>query len=175
MGDGVPFDKLKARAKEAVSNCEIAASQNPDQLRFKYQLARALHWTDRQRALDILQELVRQQYPAAFDNLGWLYYTERKDPGRAIALFKAGTQVGDSDSMLSLAEMIGRNHLIVANPVQEKMVLYQRAAQLGNKTAITAYQVELAKVQNAEQVRVQQLQQQQMMLHAMRNVLHYVH
>ena len=77
--------------------------------------------------------------------------------------------------MLSLAEMIGRNHLIVANPVQEKMVLYQRAAQLGNKTAITAYQVELAKVQNAEQVRVQQLQQQQMMLHVMRNVLHYVH
>ena len=171
MGEGVPFDNLKAQAKEAVSNCEIAVSQNPDQLRFKYQLARALHWTDRKRAFDILQELVRQRYPAAFDNLGWLYLTERKDPGRAIALFQAGTQVGDSDSMLSLAEMIERNHLTVVNPVQEKLALYQRAAQLGNKTAITAYQVELAKVQNAEQGRVQQLQQQQMMLQVLGSVL----
>ena len=96
VGQGVPFDNLKAQAKEAVSNCEIAVSQTPDQLRFKYQLARALHWTDRKRAFDILQELVHQRYPAAFDNLGWLYLTERKDPGRAIALFKAGTQVGNS-------------------------------------------------------------------------------
>ena len=60
--------------------------------------------------------------------------------------------------------MIERNHLTVANPAQEKLALYQRAAQLGNKTAITAYQVELAEVQNAERGRVQQLQQQQMML-----------
>ena len=171
VGQGVPFDNLKAQAKEAVSNCEIAVSQTPDQLRFKYQLARALHWTDRKRAFDILQELVHQRYPAAFDNLGWLYLTERKDPGRAIALFKAGTQVGDFDSMLSLAEMIERNHLTVANPVQEELALYQRAAQLGNKTAITAYQVELAKVQNAERGRVQQLQQQQMMLQALGSVL----
>ena len=75
------------------------------------------------------------------------------------------------DSMLSLAEMIERNHLTVANPVQEELALYQRAAQLGNKTAITAYQVELAKVQNAERGRVQQLQQQQMMLQALGSVL----
>ena len=95
VGEGVLFDNLKAQAKEAVSNCEIAVSQNPAQLRFKYQLARALHWTDRKRAFDILQELVRQRYPAAFDNLGWLYLTEKKDRGGAIALFKAGAQAGD--------------------------------------------------------------------------------
>ena len=175
VGEGVPFDNLKARAKEAVSNCEIAISQNPAQLRFKYQLARALHWTDRKRAFDILQELVRQRYPAAFDNLGWLYLTEKKDPSGAITLFKAGAQAGDSDSMLSLAEMIDRNHLTVANPAQEKLALYQRAAQLGNKTAITAYQVELAKVQNEEQRRMQELQQQRMMLQMFGTVLRNIH
>ena len=175
VGEGVPFDNLKARAKEAVSNCEIAVSQNPAQLRFKYQLARALHWTDRKRAFDILQELVRQRYPAAFDNLGWLYLTEKKDPSGAITLFKAGAQAGDSDSMLSLAEMIDRNHLTVANPAQEKLALYQRAAQLGNKTAITAYQVELAKVQNEEQRRMQELQQQRMMLQMFGTVLRNIH
>ena len=175
LGEGVPFDNLKARAKEAVSNCEIAISQNPAQLRFKYQLARALHWTDRKRAFDILQELVRQRYPAAFDNLGWLYLTEKKDPSGAITLFKAGAQAGDSDSMLSLAEMIDRNHLTVANPAQEKLALYQRAAQLGNKTAITAYQVELAKVQNEEQRRMQELQQQRMMLQMFGTVLRNIH
>jgi len=175
LGEGVPFDNLKARAKEAVSNCEIAISQNPAQLRFKYQLARALHWTDRKRAFDILQELVRQRYPAAFDNLGWLYLTEKKDPSGAITLFKAGAQAGDADSMLSLAEMIDRNHLTVANPAQEKLALYQRAAQLGNKTAITAYQVELAKVQNEEQRRMQELQQQRMMLQMFGTVLRNIH
>jgi TPR repeat protein len=173
VGEGVPFDALKARAQEAVSNCEVAVSQNPGELRFKYQLARALHWTNRKRAFDILQELIRQRYPAAFDNLGWLYLTERNDPDGAIALFKSGTQAGDTDSMLSLAEMIDRGHLVVANPAGEKLALYQRAAQLGNKTGITAYQNELAKIQNEEQGRVQQLQTQQMMLQILGGVLRH--
>jgi TPR repeat protein len=173
VGEGVPFDALKARAQEAVSNCETAVSQKPGELRFKYQLARALHWTNRKRAFDILQELVGQRYPAAFDNLGWLYLTERKDTDKAIALFRSGAQTGDSDSMLSLAEMIDRGHLVVANPAGEKLALYQRAAQLGNKTAITAYQNVLAEIQNAEQARVLQLQQQQMMLQILGGVLRH--
>jgi hypothetical protein len=71
-------------------------------------------------------------------------------------------------------EMIERNHLTVANPVQEKLALYQRAAQLGNKTAIMAYQVELAKVQNEEQRRMQQLQQQQIMVDMMGRFLNRI-
>ena len=101
---------------------------------------------------------------------------KRKIRVEAIALFKAGAQAGDSRLVtLSLAEMIDRNHLTVANPAQEKLALYQRAAQLGNKTAITAYQVELAKVQNEEQRRMQELQQQRMMLQMFGTVLRNIH
>ena len=109
------------------------------------------------------------------DNLGWLYLTEKKDPNGAIAQFRSGAQAGDSDSMLSLAEMISRGHLVVTNLAGEKLTLYQRAAKLGNKTAITAYQNQLAEIQNEEQGRLLQLHQQEMMLQLLGGALGRIH
>lgn len=167
VGDGVSFDALKVNAQEAVSNCELAVAQNPAEPRFKYQLARALHWTNRTRAFGLFQELVRIRYPAAFDNLGWLYLTERKNPSQAIQYFKDGMALGDTDAMVSLAEMIDRGHLNVSNPTLEKGNLLCRAGQMGNQSAATACQVVAAAAREEEQSRVQQLQQQQMMLQIM--------
>ena len=93
--EGVPFDALKTQAREARESCELAIAQNPTELRFRYQLGRALEWIDRNKALQIHQELVARGYPAAFDNLGWLYFTERSDPAKAAALFRRGVLTGD--------------------------------------------------------------------------------
>jgi TPR repeat protein len=158
--EGVPFDALKTQAREARESCELAIAQNPTELRFRYQLGRALEWIDRNKALQIHQELVARGYPAAFDNLGWLYFTERSDPAKAVALFRRGVLTGDSDSMVSLAEMIERGHAIPANPSEEKLQLYSRAAKLGNAGAARAYQAEIAKARATQQERMLQLEQQ---------------
>jgi TPR repeat protein len=158
--EGVPFDALKTQAREARENCELAIAQNPTELRFRYQLGRALEWIDRNKALQIHQELVARGYPAAFDDLGWLYFTERSDPAKAVALFRRGVLIGDSDSMVSLAEMIERGHAIPANPSEEKLQLYSRAAKLGNAGAARAYQAEIAKARATQQERMLQLELQ---------------
>lgn len=174
VGPGVSFDGLKARAKDAVSSCELAVEQNPGEARFKYQLARALFWTDRARSFPILQTLARDGYPAAYDNLGWLYLTERKNPVQAIQLFKEGMARGDSDSMVSLVEMIDRGHLLVENPVAEKASLLCRAGQLGHQAASISCQTATAAAQQAEIERAQQQQAQRMMLQFMGGVLNGV-
>jgi TPR repeat protein len=90
----------------------LAAQQSPDELRFTYQLGRALELkgegselaNNRQRALKIHEQLVAKGYPAAFDNLGSMYL-DRNDLPRAVGLFRRGIRAGDSDSMVSFAEL----------------------------------------------------------------------
>ena len=105
---GVSYSNLQGRAKEAAQACEKAVHGYPNERRFLYQQARALQYVDRSKAFSIHQQLVRLRYPAAFDNLGWLYVTERNDEGSAIGHFRAGANLEDPDLMVSLAEMIIR-------------------------------------------------------------------
>jgi TPR repeat protein len=167
VGEGVAYDSLKPYAEEAIKNCEVAAAQAPAELRFKYQLARALEQTNRPKAMPLLQDLVARGYPAAFDNLGWIYLTDKKDIRQAVNLFERGVRAGDPDSMVSLAEMINRGYADVANPAQAKMELYSRASQLGNDDAARAYQSELAKAQAAQQENIQRLEQQRLFMQFM--------
>jgi TPR repeat protein len=164
VGEGVAYQVLKTQAREAITSCELAVTQNPTELRFKYQLGRALQSVDKKRAFQIHRELVDRRYPAAFDNLGWLYW-DRDNPAQAVALFRGGVQAGDSDSMLSLAEMIERGHTVPANPSEQKLALYHRAADLGNAVAMRAYQDEIAKEGAAQQQRIFQIEQQRRVMH----------
>src|SRR5262249_25586894 len=102
----------------------------------------AVEWIDRKRATQIQQKLVDRSYPAAFDNLGWLYYDSQKPATwpRAVALFRRGIQAGDSDAMVSLADMIDAKYAAPANP-REKIDLYCRAAQLGNTKGMRGCQL----------------------------------
>jgi TPR repeat protein len=159
VGEGVSFDVLKPQAKDAVEACEIAARQNPGKARLQYQLARALQWSDRKRSFVILQKLVAMRYPAAFDNIGWLFYADQKNPQEAVNHFRMGVELGDSDSMLGLAEMIGRGHAFPRGPGETKLALYRRAAQLGNKAAANAEQVEGEKLDQIEATRAFQAEQ----------------
>ena len=62
-----------------------------------------------------------------------------ENPQEAVNYFSRGVDLGDSDSMLSLAEMIDRNYAFPRGPQETKLAaLYHRAAQLGNKAAAEA-------------------------------------
>jgi TPR repeat protein len=130
-GDGTSYAMLKVQAKEAVVNCEIAVRQSPNELRFQYQLGRALQFVDRQKAFAIQRKLVELRYPAAFDNLGWLFYTDQKNITEAVSHFRRGAQLGNPDCMVSLAEMIDRGLAIPTSQGETKIELYGRAAALG--------------------------------------------
>jgi hypothetical protein len=176
VGVGVAYGDLKPLAADAVAACEVAANQNPNELRFKYQLARSLElkgegaarMKNRQRAFDIHQILVRAGYAAAFDNLGSLYLWDKKDLTAAVALFRKGTQLGDSDSMVTLAELIQSGQVMPANPAEYPLNLYKRAAELGNPNGARA-------AQEMQGQQGQQLQQQQMMMRFMGSILRNIH
>lgn len=66
--------------------------------------------------------------------------------------------MGDSDAMLSLAEMVLRGRVAPLNPSETALALITRAAQLGNKAASD----ELPKIQGVlENQRSKDLTQQQ--------------
>jgi tetratricopeptide (TPR) repeat protein len=159
VGEGVPFELLKPQVREAIEACENAIRQNPTEPRLQYQLARALQLSDRKRAFPILQKLVSQRYPAAFDNIGWIFFFDQKNPEAAVSAFRSGVQLNDSDSMVSLAEMIDRNHATPRTQAETKLALYNRAAALGNAAGTKAEQVELQKQGVEQQSKEMQIQQ----------------
>jgi hypothetical protein len=158
--EGVPFDLLKRQADQAYEACTRAAALFPAELRYQYQLGRAAQFKDKKQAFEIFTRLVQANYAAAFDNLGGMYLYERKDAAAAIALFKRGSALDDADSMVSLVDLIDRGMLPTSNPDQTKLALLHRAAELGHPGAQRGYEQEL---QKAEQARVSQMNQQQMM------------
>src|SRR5262249_30897587 len=114
--------------------------------RLQYQLARAFQSNrDRQKAFPIHERLVDRKYPAAYDNLGWLLINEKQNYSQAVNLFRRGVQLGDPDSMVSLAEMIDKGRATPVNSSETKLALYGRAAQLGHQNAAQALKREQEK------------------------------
>ena len=78
--------------------------------------------------------LVKLNYPAAFDNAGSLLLNDPKCRQHcireAVKLFKKGADLGDPDSMMSLADQIN-NGQATGNVI----ALYLRAAKLGHPGA----------------------------------------
>lgn len=169
--DGVSHEVLKFQADEAINACEMAAQQYPNELRFQYQLARALSIRDRPRAQQIQRKLVRLGYPAAYDNLGWLIISEQKNFSKAVELFRAGTRLGDPDAMISLAEMIDKGRTVPMNPSENKIALYARAAQLGDLDAERALQVEQEKEIQQQQQRAIEFEQQRQAMEMFRHII----
>jgi hypothetical protein len=130
---GVSYDELKTHITDAIQACEVAAQQ-PNDLTSQYQLARAVELVDPPKGKSMQDRLVKKGYPAAFDNLGSLLLHDRgcrqHCVNEAVKLFKKGADLGDPDSMMSLAEQI-KNGQAKGNVI----ALYQRAANLGHPGA----------------------------------------
>jgi hypothetical protein len=162
--EGVPFETLKLQADEAISACTRAVAKFPSELRYQYQLGRATQFRDRKKAFEIEAALVKQQYPAAYDNLGWMYINDKRDFASAVQHFKIGAQLGDGDSMVSLAEMIDRKQFNPTNPYDMKLALWRQAAGLGHTGATRALELEAVKAQQLATQQLNQQQAQQLML-----------
>jgi TPR repeat protein len=159
--------------KEAIANCESAVRQYPDQLRFQYQLGRSLQSVDRNRAYEMHRKVASLRYPAAYDNLGWIFF-ERKNMPEAVNAFRMGVRLGDPDSMVSLAEMVDRGHTTPTDPSETKIALYERAAALGHPAGQRALLAEQAKEAKAAQDLAMQQQQQRLMLEVLGTVIQNV-
>jgi hypothetical protein len=151
VGSGVPYDQLKTHAKEAADACAAAIAANPKELRFHYQLARALEFTNRPKAFEIHNRLVKLQYPAAYDNLGWMFFYDQKAPPQAANYFRLGANLGDPDSMVSLADMIDRGVFVPPNAYYTKWSLLKRASELGHQAANQAYNAEITRQQQLKE------------------------
>ncbi|MGD9924831.1 MAG: tetratricopeptide repeat protein, partial [Pseudorhodoplanes sp.] len=142
--EGAAYATLREQSEDAIRFCEQAVKRAPGELRYRYQLGRALQFKDRGRAFDIHRDLAQRGYAAAFDNLGWIYFSDRNNPPEAVRQFIAGSRAGDPDAMVSLGEMIGRGHYSPPNPVDAKLFLFRRAAELGHPNGARAYELELS-------------------------------
>jgi len=161
--DGVNFDALRLQADAAFDACTKAVSQFPSEQRFQYQLGRAAQFKDTKKAFEIFTALTNSGYPAAFDNLGGMYQ-DKNDIGTATRFFKAGVNLGDADSMFSLARLIEKGYYSPPNAVNFRLALLKRSADLGNADAQQALEIEYQKAQNAQQQQLMQQQIQQQML-----------
>ena len=90
------------QAKRAIAACTVAVQQSPTELRYQYQMARAMEAEAPEKALEIHRKLAGLGYPVAYDNLGWLEIKLYKNYAEAIKYFKAGSQLQDPDSIVSL-------------------------------------------------------------------------
>jgi hypothetical protein len=135
--DGVSYDQLKTQIPEAIRACELAVQLLPADHTLQYQLARAVELADPARGQAMQDRLVKLSYPAAFDNAGSLLlnekYCRRHCINEAVKLFRKGEALGDPDSMMSLADQIGKGQ--ARGDRGDMISLYQRAAKLGHPGA----------------------------------------
>jgi hypothetical protein len=172
---GVRYDDLKTQAKAATQACTLAMQTYPGEQRYRYQYARALQVDEPEKALDVHKELARNNYPASFDNVGWLLIRTRKDIQQAIGYFKDGVRRGDPDSMVSLADLIDRHYYVPENdPTDTRFALLSRAAQLGHPGAQLAVEQERIKFQQQQIQQQNQQQQEQLMIQMFGTILQSV-
>ena len=160
---GVRYEVLRDQTAEAIQACLVAFNQHPDEPRYKYQYARALSVNDPDKAIPYYQQLIRESYVAAYDNLGNIYLRKR-DLKAAISVLKSGVTANDPDSMVTLAGLIERGHLPVQNPAAAKYALLDQAAKLGHSGAQAAIEQQKIELQQRQNERAFQQQEQQMML-----------
>jgi TPR repeat protein len=135
---GVSYEQLKANAVAAARACETASEKFPDAPRFKYQRARALQHDNAAAATALYNELVQADYPAAFDNLGWLYVDGRsgqRNLETAAKYFRRGAQLNDPDAMNSLAYAILEGWTRPLSAREKPIQLLREAANAGHPGA----------------------------------------
>ncbi|WP_430650208.1 tetratricopeptide repeat protein, partial [Bradyrhizobium lablabi] len=133
VGAGVRYPDLKRNVAAAIEACDRALASSPNEQRFLYQKARALYAANDSRGRAIFDQLMKADYPSAFDNGAQYLMREGKTP-EAEALLRRGVQLQDPDAMVSLADAI-RAGTMPPRTAGEDLVLYQMAAKLGHQGA----------------------------------------
>lgn len=133
---GVSYSHLLSNAGFAVDRCKSALETQPRELRYRYQLARALQASGSSSARQMLLNLTRQNYAAAYDNYGWALVKERR--GReALEYFRRGANLGNAEAMVSLANFLTAGQYVQRNS-REALRLLNAAAEQGHPEAVAA-------------------------------------
>ncbi len=102
--EGVVWDLMDARA--AVRACEDAVQRYPQELRFQYQLGRALLRSKRRdEGLPYLFDVAEKGYLVAFANIGGTYQFDLGNLAEALKWYRRGADLDDVSSQTHLAEM----------------------------------------------------------------------
>ena len=102
--EGVAWDLMDGR--QAVRACEDAVQRYPAELRFQYQLGRALlHAKRRDEGLPYLFDVAEKGYLAAFANIGGTYQFDLGNLAEALKWYRRGADLDDVSSQTHLAEM----------------------------------------------------------------------
>lgn len=102
--EGVAWDLMDGRA--AVRACEDAVQRFPQELRFQYQLGRALLRSKRRdEGLPYLFDVAEKGYLVAFANIGGTYQFDLGNLAEALKWYRRGADLDDVSSQTHLAEM----------------------------------------------------------------------
>lgn len=102
--DGVAWDLMNGRL--AVQACEDAVKLHPQELRFQYQLGRALLRAKRRdEGLPYLFDVAEKGYLVAFANIGGTYQFDLGNLAEALKWYRRGADLEDVSSQTHLAEM----------------------------------------------------------------------
>lgn len=102
--EGVAWDLMDARG--AVRACEDAVQRYPQELRFQYQLGRALLRSKRRdEGLPYLFDVAEKGYLVAFANIGGTYQFDLGNLAEALKWYRRGADLDDVSSQTHLAEM----------------------------------------------------------------------
>jgi hypothetical protein len=135
---GASYQLLRANALQASEACEAATVAEPTTQRYRYQLARAHQAQQSPAAKQLFMDLARNNYPSAFDNLGWISWNER-DPRQAITYFEHGASLGNAEAMVSLAQFLLEGKYVRKDERRAYALLSGAAAQ-GHEQAVEAVQ-----------------------------------
>jgi hypothetical protein len=169
---GVEYAELKLGSQSAAEVCSIAVSKYPAELRYKYNLARALEFSNVTKSKAIYEDLIRQHYIAAYDNYAGILYRADKNLPEAIRYYDLGARAGDPGAMVSVAWLIQKNlYRQVPDANNLRIALLKRAADAGHRGAQDTLRQEEAALQTQALEQQKQLMQQQMMMQFFGGVL----
>ncbi len=137
VSKGTDFDFINPA--RAISVCSAAVRKYPDEKRFAFQLARAVHATkDYKSARSAYEELAKEGYSAAQNNLGVMYENGegvREDVAEAAKWFRLAAEHGHAGAQNSLGLLYQNGNGVAKDPA-EALKLYRQAAALNNADAI---------------------------------------
>lgn len=147
--EGVAWDLMNGR--EAVRACEDAVKLYPQELRFQYQLGRALLRAKRRdEGLPYLFDVAEKGYLAAFANIGGTYQFDLGNLAEALKWYRRGADLEDVSSQTHLAEMYLEGWG-VERDLSEALKWFMPSAQRGY--ALSEYKVGLVYLRGDAKVR----------------------
>ncbi len=141
VGDGVSRRVLATDAEAAIAACRAAVAANPNEPRFRYQLARALEAGGKDaEAVEWYDRVASSDYPSALADYAGMYALGKgvlQNTEKAFALAKSAAEAGNARGMFWMG-VLYRDGGGVAQDYDAARSWFLKAADLGHADAMIA-------------------------------------